>query len=136
METNIQMTEQLRELAKKHFVMLESHNVIKKCDTLQLRLSGYADVMYLISDIVKTCILALNDGGSNYNRNIPEPDTNISGVLGIILDLVPYEEAELLDKIRESVLNPAGAEPDTAFNADDEIRYENLFLSPPAKQVN
>ena len=136
METNIHMPEQLRELAKKHFVMLESHNVIKKCDTLQLRLSGYADVMYLISDIVKTCILALNDGGSNYNRNIPEPDTNISGVLGIILDLVPYEEADLLDKLRESVLNPSTAESDTAFSVDDEILYENLFLSPPAEQLN
>lgn len=48
----------LRELAEKHFVLLESQNRKKKSDTIQLNLSCY-DVMYLIADIVKVCMLAL-----------------------------------------------------------------------------
>lgn len=117
---NIQhLPEDLRELAKKHFVMLESQNVKKKLDTIQLNLSGYCDVMYLMADIVKVCMLALE--GETSSRRIPEPSTNISGVLGIILDLIPYEEAELLDLIRESVLKP---QPEAFI-------VENLFLTMP-----
>ena len=117
------LPEPLRQLAEKHFVLLESQNIKKKRDTIQLNLSGYSDVMFLIADIVKVCILAL-EGDTSCNR-IPEPTTNISGVLGIILDLVPYEEADLLDHLREAVLQPTD-EP--TENGEDYI-LENIFLS-------
>ncbi len=86
--------------------------------------------MFLIADIVKVCILAL-EGDTSCNR-IPEPTTNISGVLGIILDLVPYEEADLLDHIREAVLQPTD-EP-TEDRADNIL--ENLFLTLPISFQN
>lgn len=110
---------ELRQMAEKHFVLLESQNVKKKRDTIQLNLSGYSDVMFLIADIVKVCMLAL-EGDTSCNR-IPEPTTNISGVLGIVLDLIPYEEADLLDLLREAVLNPA----------EEEFILENFFLTQP-----
>lgn len=124
------LPEPLRQLAEKHFVLLESQNIKKKRDTIQLNLSGYSDVMFLIADIVKVCILAL-EGDTSCNR-IPEPTTNISGVLGIILDLVPYEEADLLDHIREAVLQPTD-EP-----TEDRADYilENLFLTQPTSFQN
>lgn len=115
----------LRELAAKHFVLLESKNVAKKRDTIELNLSGYSDVMFLVADIVKVCILAL-DGENNTGARIPEPSTNISGVLSVILDLLPYEEADLLDKIREAVL-----EPETQTEDLDEYFLENLYLIMP-----
>ena len=117
---------ELRQIAEKHFVLLESQNVKKKRDTIQLNLSGYSDVMFLIADIVKVCILAL-EGDTSCNR-IPEPTTNISGVLGIILDLVPYEEADLLDHLREAVLQPTEEQTE---EREDYI-LENLFLTLPA----
>ena len=116
---------ELRQMAEKHFVLLESQNVKKKRDTIQLNLSGYSDVMFLIADIVKVCILAL-EGDTNCNR-IPEPTTNISGVLGIILDLVPYEEADLLDHLREAVLQPI----DEQTEEREDYILENLFLFIP-----
>lgn len=61
------------------------------------------------SDIVKVSLLALKFETSC--TRIPEPNANISGVLSIILDLLPYEEAELLDHIREAVLQPSGTPP-------------------------
>ena len=126
METKIKtLPPALRHLAEKHFVLLESHNRKKQPDTLQLNLSGYSDVMYLITDIVKVCMIAL-EYESDFAR-IPEPATNISGVLGIILDLVPYEEADLLDAIREMVLHPADA-----ADEDEGFVLENLFLSMPS----
>jgi len=130
METITHLPPALRQLAEKHFVLLESHNAKKKRDTIQLNLSGYSDVMYLIADIVKVCILAL-EGDTSCNR-IPEPTTNISGVLGIILDLVPYEEADLLDHLREAVLQP------TEEQTEDRVDciLENLFLTLPTSFQN
>jgi hypothetical protein len=106
MKTEMRLPESLREIAAKHFVLLEPVNIAKKRDTVSLRLSGYSDVMYLIADITKVCILALGDDNSHSSAHIPEPASNISGVLSIILDLIPYEEIDFLDKIREAVLLP------------------------------
>lgn len=121
---------ELRQIAEKHFVLLESQNIKKKRDTIQLNLSGYSDVMFLIADIVKVCILAL-EGDTSCNR-IPEPTTNISGVLGIILDLVPYEEADLLDHLREAVLQPTEEQTEER----EDYLLENLFLTLPTSLQN
>ena len=121
---------ELRQMAEKYFVLLESQNVKKKRDTIQLNLSGYSDVMYLIADIVKVCILAL-EGDTSCNR-IPEPTTNISGVLGIILDLIPYEEADLLDQLREAVLQPT----EEQIEEREDYILENLFLTLPTSFQN
>lgn len=122
MKTLTHLPQPLRELATKHFALLESQNPKKGLDTLQLNLSGYSDVMFLMADIVKVCMLALE--GETSSSRIPEPATNISGVLGIILDLIPYEEAELLDTIRQQLLNPSQPQ-------EDEILLENYCLIPP-----
>jgi hypothetical protein len=115
----------LRQMAEKHFVLLESKNKAKKRDVVALNLSGYSDVMFLIADIVKVSLLALEFETSS--TRIPEPNINISGVLSIILDLLPYEEAELLDCIREAVLEPAET-PST-----EEYLLENIFLTVPTE---
>lgn len=117
------LPEPLRELAQKHFVLLESQNRKKKLDTIQLNLSGYADVMYLMADIVKVCMLALE--GETSSKRIPEPNTNISGVLGIVLDLIPYEEADLLDLLRDAALN----------EYKEEFIKENFFVMMPMKML-
>lgn len=123
-----QLTPQLKQLTEKYCVLLESRNVSKKRDTIQLNLSGYSDVMFLIADIVKVSILALEGSESHSSTNIPEPSVNITGVLGIILDLIPYEEADLLDLLRESVLDNS----ETATIIDDDIYIENFFITPPS----
>ena len=124
MDTITQLPPGLHALAAKHFVLLSSENRAKKRDSLQLNLSGYSDVMFLIADLVKVCILALEAGPHEGNSHIPEPTVNISAVLGIILDLVPYEEADLLDRIREAVLDP---QPEVEEGEDDFL-IENYFL--------
>lgn len=119
------LPEPLRELAAKHFVLLERKNIKKKRDTIELNLSGYSDVMFLIADIVKVCLLALEGAETENCKRIPGPNTNISGVLGIVLDLLPYEEMDLIDKIREAVLEPKAA-------PEEQFILENIFLTVPA----
>lgn len=94
----------------------------RKIDRVELHLSGYEDVMHLVSDIVKVCILAL-EGETSYLR-IPEPTHNICGVLAIVLDLIPYEEAGLLDMIREQLLDPKERKAE-----EPEYLIENYCLS-------
>ena len=125
MKTLTHLPQPLRELAAKHFALLESQNPKKGLDTLQLNLSGYSDVMFLMADIVKVCMLALE--GETSSSRIPEPATNISGVLGIILDLIPYEEAELLDTIRQQLLKPSEEQ------TEHEYIIENIYLSLPSQ---
>lgn len=123
MNEPLYLPESLREMAANHFRLLESKHIAKKRDTLELHLSGYSDVMYLVADIVKVCILALDS--EPISGRIPEPTINISGVLGIVLDLLPYEEADLLDKIRTAVLQPE------VLEEEHDILLENLFLTMP-----
>lgn len=130
MKEALYLPESLREVATNHFRLLESKNIAQKRDAISLNLSGYSDVMYLIADIVKVCILALDS--EPISGRIPEPTTNISGILGIILDLLPYEEADLLDKIRAAVLQPDEMK-------EESILLENLYLTLPSEleeQVN
>lgn len=115
-----------RELAAQHFVLLAAANTAKKRDVLQLNLSGYGDVMQLIGDLVKVSILAMGDGEPYSNAHIPQPLVNISGVLGIILDLIPYEEADLLDQLRAAVL-----EPDLNGVVAADFLVENIFSTMP-----
>lgn len=112
---------------KGQFQLLKSVNAKKKRDTIELNISGYSDVMYLIADIIKVSILAL-EGETSYVR-IPEPTTNICGVLAIILDLIPYEEADLLDTIREQMLNPTEIQP----KEEQDYLIENYYLSMPSE---
>lgn len=124
MKDALYLPENLREVAANHFRLLESRNVIKKRDTLELNLSGYSDVAYLIADIVKVSLLALEGAKTENCLDIPEPNTNISAVLRIVLDLLPYEEMDFLDLIREAVLVPQ-LEPVTEFIV------ENFFVTMP-----
>lgn len=122
---NITLPQPLRELAEKKFALLESQNAKRNLDTIQINLSGYSDVMYLMADIVKVSMLAL-EGETSLTR-IPEPNINISGVLGILLDLIPYEEADLLDHIRETLLQPTEEQTEEP----EEYNVENIFLTLP-----
>lgn len=128
MKTDIVLPENLRLLAEKHFVLLEPENISKKRDTVSLRLSGYGGVANLIADLVKVCILALGDGNPYSPAHIPQPESNVSGVLSIILDLLPYEEFDLLDTIREAVLNPKAPGEE---QWDDDFMLESVSLLPP-----
>jgi len=59
----------------------------------------------MISNLLKVCILAL-EVERFPTRSIPQPEHNIKEVLGYILDLIPHEEMELLDAVRDLALTP------------------------------
>ena len=74
---------------------------------LEVRVEGYNATMHYIAHLVKVSIMALEAEDSFSSSSIPEPGVNIAGVLELILNMIPYEETELLDELYKEHLNGA-----------------------------
>ncbi|HEX9980766.1 MAG TPA: hypothetical protein VGB50_09410 [Flavobacterium sp.] len=105
------------------FRLLTKHGKRTDSFTLGIRVGGYNDVMHYISSAIKVCILALEGQEISCSRHIPQPEVNISSVLEMLLNMIPYEECELLDELHDEFLNPQD---------DDglELLEMNLWLTP------
>ncbi|TMU54586.1 HEPN domain-containing protein [Flagellimonas algicola] len=88
----------LKDLEEEHFCTLRPYNPEKELYSVELLTEGYLETSFMISNLIKVCITALEV--ENFpNRTVPQPEHNVREVLGYILDLVPHEEMEFLDKI-------------------------------------
>ncbi|NDV15717.1 HEPN domain-containing protein [Muricauda sp. TY007] len=91
---------QLKELEKEHFFALKPYIPEKGLYSIDLITEGYGETSFMISNLIKVCITALET--ENYSaRAVPQSYRNISEVLGYILDLIPHDEMEFLDKVRK-----------------------------------
>ncbi|MFI1770633.1 hypothetical protein [Thalassobellus citreus] len=90
----------IQELIKRHLTLLEPnpHNTDKS--NIILLIGSYKEVIELILNLQKTCIMALQ---ADYisNTYIGDPNINIQAVLEFITQLMPYEEMIFLDEVKE-----------------------------------
>ena len=96
--------DKISELAKEHFHTLKRYPSKKELYTVNLITEGYLETSFMISSLLKVCITAL-DAERTPNNVVPEPEQNIQEVLGYVLNMIPYEEMEFLDKIRHILLD-------------------------------
>lgn len=91
---------QLKEMEKMYFHALKPYIPEKGLFSIELITEGYCETSFMISSLIKVCIVALEN---EYipTRIVPQPHHNVSGVLGYILDLIPHDEMEFLDKVRK-----------------------------------
>jgi len=94
------LIDQLKELEKEHFHALKPYIPEKGLYGIELITEGYCETSFMISNMIKVCIVALEN---EYipTRIVPQPHHNVSEVLGYILDLIPHDEMEFLDKVRK-----------------------------------
>ncbi|HUH46363.1 MAG TPA: HEPN domain-containing protein [Arenibacter sp.] len=92
--------DEIKELAKAHFYTLKHYPNNKGLFHVNIRTEGYQELYFMISNLLKVCITAL-DADYVPNGFISQPEDNIREVLGYILELIPYEEMEFLDKIQD-----------------------------------
>lgn len=102
MGTNeIKTLEDLKGIARKSFIVLQPGDR-KGQYNITLPVKSYIELHFFILDIVKLSLMALD--AEQESMSIKNPCDAIRGVLGIVLRLVPLEEAELLDKIHEMIM--------------------------------
>lgn len=97
--------DKIKALAKEHFCTLKRYPTRKELYGVNLITDGYLGVSFMVSNLIKVCIMAL-EVDFTPTRAVPEPEHNVREVLGYILEMIPYEEMEFLDKIRDLFSEP------------------------------
>lgn len=94
------LVEQLKEMEKMYFHALKPYLPEKGLYGTELITEGYCETSFMISNLIKVCIVALEN---EYipTRIVPQLHHNVSEVLGYIIDLIPHDEMEFLDKVRK-----------------------------------
>ncbi|HEY0092397.1 MAG TPA: hypothetical protein VGB43_07920 [Flavobacterium sp.] len=93
------------EINSRNFPLLKPANMKNTAFNLEMRVEGYNAVMHYIAHLVKVSIMALEGQDGISSPYIPEPGVNIAGVLELILNMIPYEETDLLDELYKAHLN-------------------------------
>jgi hypothetical protein len=100
MEDKIKTIEELKDLAAHSFHVVKPSKSRKGKGTVNIPVNSYAELSWYIIDVLKVSVAALeadSEGVGNV-RNIP---CAVSGVLEKIIEIIPLEEMDLLDKIHE-----------------------------------
>lgn len=94
----IQSIEDLKELAKNSFRVLKPCIHRKGKATVEIPVNNYAELSYFLIDVLKVSVAALeaDSEGVGTVRNVPNA---VSGVLVKLIEIIPLEEMDLLDKI-------------------------------------
>jgi hypothetical protein len=95
--------EDLMVLARKSFHVLQPNIQRKGKFNYSLQIDGYAELHFLIRDMTRVCIAAL-DAEQEGVTNIKNTHSAVVSVLELVLQLVPREEMELLDKLHGMVV--------------------------------
>ncbi len=127
------LPEHLIELAQRNFTLLKPDNGARQNDIVHLTLSGYGNLINLVADIIKVSILALGNNEEIDTGFIPNAEIHVSGVLALVLDLLPYDEADLLDEIRRSLPLQTAADPLDMHETDEaNDSFYSFFNIPPS----
>lgn len=105
METKQSMTlDDLKALASQSFVVLRPNRHCKGKFTVSLEINSYVELHWLMLDLIKVSIMAL-DAEQESTTKVKSPCNAIRGVLEMVTQLVPLEEAELLDSVHALLLD-------------------------------
>ncbi|MFV8346873.1 hypothetical protein [Flavobacterium sp. ZB4P13] len=102
METDeIKKVENNRKLSVRYFNTLKP--VTDKTDmyTAEIRVLNYCELGYVIYNMLKLCILALDQEAPEISETIKNPSINVASVLEIVAQLLPLDEIELLDEMHQ-----------------------------------
>lgn len=103
MEDKINTIEDLKELASHAFHVIEPCKSRKGKATVQISMNSYAELSWYLIDVIKVSVAAL-DAEHESVTDVRNISSAVSGVLAKLLNIIPLEEMDLLDKIHEIVL--------------------------------
>ncbi|OXB23517.1 hypothetical protein B0A80_11285 [Flavobacterium tructae] len=100
METNeFKNLEQLQKITARYFHNSKSANDNVEANTTQIKFVNYSELGSVITDMLKLCILALNQ--NRYENS--ETGINVGLILETVLQIFPVDEFEFLSEISQMV---------------------------------
>ena len=102
MKTQRTKEQALIESLKNRLVMLKPHETYTgkyKVDLLYME--GYGELLFTIRSLLYLCINSLEYGDFKSYSPDRNPKSNIQDVLELISRMIPIEEGDLLDELRE-----------------------------------
>jgi len=92
--------DKIKKLSEEHYYTLKPNPHSKDVYNINLSTDGYLETSFMMANLLKVCIMALE---ADYipNNVIQQLEHNVREVLGYILCMMPYEEMEFLDKVRD-----------------------------------
>jgi hypothetical protein len=104
MEINETRTlENLKRLTALHFHTLKPVGNKSKAYIAQIKFVNYFELGCVITDMLKLCILALDDETHKLSEKNKNESINVSLILETILHLFPMDEFEFLSDVSEMV---------------------------------
>ncbi|MFV8327293.1 hypothetical protein [Flavobacterium sp. ZS1P14] len=67
----------------------------------EIRVLNYCELAYAISNMLKLCILALDQEAPEISETVKNPSINVAVVLEIVAQLLPLDGIELLDEMHQ-----------------------------------
>src|SRR5690554_414876 len=103
MKDKINTIEDLKKEVSDAFHVLEPSPHRKGLAFVSIPVNSYAELSYYIFDVITVSVAALEAEHENLTELKKVPSA-VAGVLEKLLNIIPLEEMNLLDKIRESFL--------------------------------
>lgn len=103
MEDKINTIEDLKELASHAFNVIEPCKNRKGEATVQISMNSYTELSWYLIDVIKVSVAAL-DAEHESVTDVRNISSAVSGVLAKLLNIIPLEEMDLLDRIHGMVL--------------------------------
>ena len=101
METNeTEKLQKLQKLTAKYFTTLKPTDETNSY-TAQFKVVNYLELGCLITDLLKLCVLALDNDMHNFSKKDNSSAINVSLVLETVLHLFPMDEMEFLGFVGE-----------------------------------
>ena len=96
----------LQEFKQDHMLHLTPDTSRKgKCYKGTYRVDSHLDLMLLIINLIKVCVVALEENQQICDQEVPNPKQNVMEVLHFVIQLIPSEELALVDKLSELLEN-------------------------------
>jgi hypothetical protein len=67
----------------------------------EIRVLNYCELAYIISNMLKLCMLVLDQEAPKISETIKNPSINVASVLEIVAQLLPLDEIKLLDEMHQ-----------------------------------
>ncbi len=108
METNkIKTLEDFKHFASYHFKMLKPAENIYAGHILEIKVSGYSDMIALAANLIKMCAYTVQTEGPYVSDLVKDPYIDIASVLELALQFFSHAELEVLDEIHQLLIDDA-----------------------------